>query len=664
MTEAFPPLYNFNGINFNSDYFAIPNTASGGGGISIAYANSHYLASYAGAVATSLASSTSFSNKIINTNTLYALPSTGTNGGNGDRLIIYQGGTGVYPYSIGASSGSMWYSVPSLTNHNFLINGTSMFNIGSVGVGINSPPSANYRLIMNGNALIGNSASYTAPFSTGVSTVIYNAGDAGGVGVSGQQLVIGDTNNTNNALLIGTNYNAGTPFASIQSVQQTVGYKSLNLNPAGGGVGIGTTNPNSGSILDVRGNTFINVPSGYNYSVNGYQQKLTISGTGSGGWCHLYIYDSGSASTNYTGLQITANDALGICYLNSGKQGTGTLPLMFNTTGGGVGIGTTTFTNAGLAVCNTASASGDRSTIKCGPYGSDYMVIGCADTVGNAGGNANTAVIINSGASLRIESATGKNILMNFLNTGGFVGIGGITPSTRLHVASGSFGYGLQTQTWFQASSSGLTTTFRDVANLCATFESSISVNGIITATSDERIKKNIELIDNGIDIIKQLEPKKYNYIDGLTYGANVNYGFIAQDVEKILPDLIIKNKNVIPNIYKKASCFDSQITTDFNISSILNIGDDVEIITGEKRKFYKIIDIVDEFNFIINEELEEEEVFIYGSKIDDILSISKDDIFSINVKATKELITKVEELSKIVETQQEQINKLLSLIK
>ena len=564
MSEAFPPLYNFDGINFNSDYFAIPNTSTGGGGgISIDYANSHYLASYAGAVATSLASSTSFSNKIINTNTLYALPTTGTNGGNGDRLIIYQGGTGIYPYSIGASSGSMWYSVPSLKNHNFLVNGTSVMNIGAVGVGIGTTnPTAVYTLDVNGSI-----------YSRG--TIVLSAG---------------------------------------ANIDLTAGNLSGILFPNNTAIGVAVT--------------------GGQYSGSAGGGDMVIrSGTGK----NLYLTCNGGAGYAQIGILTASNN---------------------------VGIGTNIVSNAGLGVYATSGTAGDRSLVKCGPYGSDYLVMGCADTVGNAGGNANTAVIINSGASLRIESATGKNILMNFLNTGGFVAIGGVVPTTRLHVAPGSFGYGLQTQTWFQQNSSGLTTNYRDVANLCATFESSISVNGIITATSDERIKKNIEVINNGIEIIKQLEPKKYNYIDGLTYGANLNYGFIAQDVEKILPDLIIKNKNVIPNIYKKASCFDNQITTDFNISSILNIGDDVEIITGEKRKFYKIIDIVDEFNFIINEELKQEEVFIYGSKIDDILSISKDDIFSINVKATKELITKVEELSKIVETQQEQINKLLSLIK
>jgi hypothetical protein len=244
MSSDAPPSYYFNNINYNSLFYGTNQTGgTSGDGISVSYANSHYLASYSGAIATSLASSTSFNKKIINTNTLYSFPTTGINGGNGDRLVLYQGGTGIYPYSIGSSSASMWYNVPALTNHNFLCNGNSIFNIGAVGVGINSAPSANYRLIMNGNMMVRNSASYTSPFSTGVSAVIYNAGDAGGVGNTGQQLKIGDTNNTNNALLIGKNYNAGTPFASIQSVKQTVGYKILCLNPSGRYVGIGITNP-------------------------------------------------------------------------------------------------------------------------------------------------------------------------------------------------------------------------------------------------------------------------------------------------------------------------------------------------------------------------------------------------------------------------------------
>jgi len=48
------------------------------------------------------------SNKIL-TNTTVGVPSTGTNGGTGDKIILYPGTDTSYPYSIGLNSGILWY---------------------------------------------------------------------------------------------------------------------------------------------------------------------------------------------------------------------------------------------------------------------------------------------------------------------------------------------------------------------------------------------------------------------------------------------------------------------------------------------------------------------------------------------------------------------------
>ena len=58
-----------------------------------------------------------------------------------------------------------------------------------------------------------------------------------------QQLIISDSTNTISQLILGTNYNSGTQYSTIQSVQGTGNYKTLAINPNGGNVGIGTTNP-------------------------------------------------------------------------------------------------------------------------------------------------------------------------------------------------------------------------------------------------------------------------------------------------------------------------------------------------------------------------------------------------------------------------------------
>lgn len=59
------------------------------------------------------------------------------------------------------------------------------------------------------------------------------------------------------------------------------------------------------------------------------------------------------------------------------------------------------------------------------------------------------------------------------------------------------------------------------------------------TVTSDERIKENILPLKYGIDEVKQLQPVYFNFIDDET--KDLNIGFIAQEVEKILPEAVSK---------------------------------------------------------------------------------------------------------------------------
>jgi predicted acyltransferase (DUF342 family) len=70
---------------------------------------------------------------------------------------------------------------------------------------------------------------------------------------------------------------------------------------------------------------------------------------------------------------------------------------------------------------------------------------------------------------------------------------------------------------------------------------------------SDERIKRNIKDIDsfNALDILRQIEPKQYNYIDKCNKGNDRVWGFIAQQVDKVLPYSVTKISEFIPNIYK-----------------------------------------------------------------------------------------------------------------
>ena len=117
------------------------------------------------------------------------------------------------------------------------------------------------------------------------------------------------------------------------------------------------------------------------------------------------------------------------------------------------------------------------------------------------------------------------------INHNGNVGIGTTSPQHKLDVDGG-----------FQVSGS-------------AYFSSDLTCKNKInakefTTTSDRSLKKNIEPLQNSLEKVVNLQGVSYNLIndDNVNDSDDDNYenkkiGFIAQDVEKILPEVVYTNK-------------------------------------------------------------------------------------------------------------------------
>ena len=69
-------------------------------------------------------------------------------------------------------------------------------------------------------------------------------------------------------------------------------------------------------------------------------------------------------------------------------------------------------------------------------------------------------------------------------------------------------------------------------------FTGNLTVSGDIVSNSDERLKSNIRPIENSLDIIKQLNGKRY------TKDEKESIGLIAQEVEKILPEMVLTSND------------------------------------------------------------------------------------------------------------------------
>ena len=61
----------------------------------------------------------------------------------------------------------------------------------------------------------------------------------------------------------------------------------------------------------------------------------------------------------------------------------------------------------------------------------------------------------------------------------------------------------------------------------------------IFTSLSDQTQKENVRPIENALEIVKQIEGVRYDWIDGHNTGS---VGVIAQEIEKVLPEVVTTN--------------------------------------------------------------------------------------------------------------------------
>lgn len=67
----------------------------------------------------------------------------------------------------------------------------------------------------------------------------------------------------------------------------------------------------------------------------------------------------------------------------------------------------------------------------------------------------------------------------------------------------------------------------------------------IFNSLSDVTYKTDIEKIDNGLDVLKMLEGVSFKWKET----GNKSYGVVAQEIEKILPDVVSESKDGVKSV-------------------------------------------------------------------------------------------------------------------
>ncbi len=73
----------------------------------------------------------------------------------------------------------------------------------------------------------------------------------------------------------------------------------------------------------------------------------------------------------------------------------------------------------------------------------------------------------------------------------------------------------------------------------------------IVNQASDARLKENVNTIPNALETVQSLRGVTYNWIDREAGGDGLRYGFIAQEVQEVAPDLVTNNGEYLGVQYK-----------------------------------------------------------------------------------------------------------------
>jgi hypothetical protein len=202
-------------------------------------------------------------------------------------------------------------------------------------------------------------------------------------------------------------------------------------------------------------------------------------------------------------------------------------------------------------------------------------------------------------------------------------------------------------------------------------------VSGSTTLTSDERIKQHIAPIDgaDAIACIDALTPVSYEMRDVArssnktikNSNGNKVYGFIAQDVARVLPEAVLTGANYLPNVcqwrtpqrvggnctrvYIDARPYDglvagNRLKVQHECDSIVVLIKSYDADSGE-------LDIIETFPS------EWRQIYIYGAWVDDFHYLQKDVIYAMTVAALQDEVRERRRLAERVAQLEKRLTQL-----
>ena len=159
--------------------------------------------------------------------------------------------------------------------------------------------------------------------------------------------------------------------------------------------------------------------------------------------------------------------------------------------------------------------------------GGDNTAIGAGAPQDNTEGNENVAVGLNA-----LNNSTGNNNVA----LGNYAGFGATTGSNNIYIGHQMEGSAGESNACYIGSIFGQT-----AAGGSAVF---IDANGKLgTLTSSKRFKEEIKPMDKASDALYALSPITFRYKKEIDPAGKSQFGLVAEEVEKVNPDLVVRDK-------------------------------------------------------------------------------------------------------------------------
>ncbi len=230
-----------------------------------------------------------------------------------------------------------------------------------------------------------------------------------------------------------------------------------------------------------------------------------------------------NSGNTYFGNALFTNTKVGIEYANDFSTNTGLTIRNSIATGSSL---------TGINLINNASGGYSREGIKIEQLGNTFANLGVRMTLSGGtnirGVSANLSAFpsVATSTTLGVESIVKDGSTSNVAvratisNAGSFgAAVYGISPTTNTNWHAGLF-------------------------------DGKVVVNGSFSVPSDEKLKKDIVKEDQILEKLMQLDPVNYNFAsnDKINLPGGLQHGFLAQNIEKTFPELIIPVKTPIFN--------------------------------------------------------------------------------------------------------------------